>query len=110
MSVRAQILNLLRDLQRLTGVAYLFISHDLAVVRATAPRMAVMQSGRIVEEGTREHIFTAPRHPYTRALLEAVPQPDPSQPFPFRGRFADGAGDLERVRCDSKASHDVDRQ
>jgi ABC-type oligopeptide transport system ATPase subunit len=88
-SIRAQILNLLRDLQELTGVAYLFISHDLAVVRAIAPRLAVMQSGRIVEAGTCEQIFAAPRHPYTRALLEAVPEPDPRNPFPLRGRFAD---------------------
>jgi ABC-type glutathione transport system ATPase component len=88
-SVRAQILNLLRDVQLATGVAYLFISHDLAVVRAIAPRLAVMQAGRVVEEGTCERIFSAPRHPYTRALLEAVPQPDPADPFPYRGRFSD---------------------
>jgi ABC-type oligopeptide transport system ATPase subunit len=90
-SIRAQILNLLSELQQLTGVAYLFISHDLAVVRAIAPRLAVMQEGRIVEEGTCERIFAAPRHAYTRTLLEAVPEPDPANPFPLRGRFADQA-------------------
>jgi ABC-type oligopeptide transport system ATPase subunit len=87
-SIRAQILNLLAELQRITGVAYLFISHDLAVVRAIAPQLAVMQQGRIVEEGSCEQIFASPRHPYTRALLEAVPEADPRNPFPLRGRFA----------------------
>ncbi|MGV1047920.1 MAG: ATP-binding cassette domain-containing protein [Solirubrobacterales bacterium] len=87
-SIRAQILNLLTELQELTGVAYLFISHDLAVVRAIAPRLAVMQQGRVVEEGTCEEVFSAPRHPYTQTLLEAIPEPDPSRPFPLRGRFA----------------------
>lgn len=83
-SIRAQILNLLRELQELTGVAYLFISHDLSVVRAIAPRLAVMQLGRIVEHGTRDEVFSRPRHPYTRALLAAVPEPDPRDPFPLR--------------------------
>lgn len=87
-SIRAQILNLLSELQELTGVAYLFISHDLAVVKAIAPRLAVMQQGRVVEEGTCEEVFSSPRHPYTQALLEAIPEPDPSRPFPLRGRFA----------------------
>jgi ABC-type glutathione transport system ATPase component len=88
-SIRAQILNLLTDLQEITGAAYLFISHDLAVVRAIAPRLAVMQEGSVVEEGSCSTIFSAPRHPYTRALLEAVPVPDPDRPFPLRGQFAE---------------------
>ncbi len=83
-SIRAQILNLLRDLQELTGVAYLFISHDLAVVHSIAPRLAVMQHGRIVEAGTRTEVFGRPQHEYTRALLAAVPEPDPANPFPLR--------------------------
>jgi ABC-type glutathione transport system ATPase component len=96
-SIRAQILNLLTELQELTGVAYLFISHDLAVVRAIAPRLAVMQEGRVVEEGTCEEVFRAPQHPYTQTLLEAIPEPDPSRPFPLRGHFAQAAASGEHA-------------
>ncbi len=75
-SVRAQILNLLRELQAQFQLAYLFITHDLGVVRYVADRVAVMYLGRIVEEGRNEEIFQSPGHPYTRALLAAVPQVD----------------------------------
>jgi oligopeptide/dipeptide ABC transporter ATP-binding protein len=72
-SIRAQILNLLRDLQRRRGLALLFISHDLAVVKHIADRIAVMYLGRIVETAATDALFAEPRHPYTRALLSAIP-------------------------------------
>nr|WP_308287072.1 ABC transporter ATP-binding protein [Actinomadura parmotrematis] len=76
-SVRAGVLALLRDLQNRLGVAYLFVSHDLAVVRSVADRVAVMYHGRIVEIGPAGAVYGTPAHPYTRALLGAVPVPDP---------------------------------
>jgi oligopeptide/dipeptide ABC transporter ATP-binding protein len=77
-SVRAQILNLLVALQRDRGMACLFVSHDLAVVRHVCDRVAVMYLGRLVELAPRDALFATPRHPYTRALLASVPEPDPA--------------------------------
>jgi peptide/nickel transport system ATP-binding protein len=72
-SVQAQILNLMRDLQERLGLSYLFISHNLAVVRQMATRIGVMYLGRIVEMAPTEELFARPRHPYTRMLLDALP-------------------------------------
>lgn len=89
-SVQAQIVNLLRDLQAQFGIGYVFISHDLAVVRHMAARVAVVYLGRIVEEAPVADLFAAPRHPYTRSLIAAAPRPDPA----LRNLRAPVQGDL----------------
>ena len=77
MSIRAQVLNLLRHLQKERGITYLFIAHDLSVMRYISDRIAVIHKGRIVELAEAEELFLHPLHPYTKALLSAVPIPDP---------------------------------
>ncbi len=78
-SIQAQVLNLLADLQEKHNLAYLFISHDLSVVKHIADDVMVMYLGRVVEQGTSNAIFTNPQHPYTKALLSATPSPDPTR-------------------------------
>ena len=75
-SIQAQIINLMQDLQQKKGFSFLFIAHDLAVVRHVADRVAVMYLGRIIEMGTKDQVYTAPHHPYTEALLSAAPRID----------------------------------
>ena len=81
-TVQAQIIALLKDLQTRLGMSLLFITHDLGIVRKIAQRVCVMKDGKIVEQGPVERVFTAPEHPYTRALLAAEPTPDPAPPQP----------------------------
>jgi oligopeptide/dipeptide ABC transporter ATP-binding protein len=79
-SIQAQILNLMMDLQEQFGLTYLFISHNLSVVKHVSRRVGIMYLGRLVEISDKTRIFESPLHPYTQALMEAIPKPDPDQP------------------------------
>jgi len=89
-SVQAQVLNLLQELQNRRGLSYLFISHNLATVESVADRVLVMYLGRVVEQGPVDQVFAAPHHPYTRALLDSVPSIDPRR----RGRLRPVTGEV----------------
>lgn len=91
-SIQAQIVNLLADLQRRHALALLFISHNLAVVRHLCDEVVVLRGGQVVERAGREALFAAPRHPYTRALLDAVPVPDPARQGRLRQAGAAATG------------------
>ena len=106
-SIQAQTLNLLQDLQEQFELTYVFIAHDLAVVEHICDRIAVMYLGQIVELATTEELFNNPRHPYTRALLSAVPVPDPRARSRKRGRvkLKDGAASSSGCRCSARCPH-----
>lgn len=99
MSIRAQVINLLADLQEERGVSYLFISHDLSLVRHFADRIAVMYRGEIVEVASSEELYTDPKHPYSRDLLKVIPVPDPRLYRP-----AEAQRSRERNYSDSSSS------
>ncbi len=109
-SIQAQTLNLLQDLQEEFNLTYVFIAHDLAVVEHVCDRVAVMYLGQIVELATTEELFTAPRHPYTRALLSAVPVPDPRKRKRQRNRksLTDGSMAKSGCRFASRCIHATD--
>jgi peptide/nickel transport system ATP-binding protein len=110
-SVQAQILNLMLDLQTELGLTYLFVAHDLSVVKHVSDRVAVMYVGRIVEIADTDQIFTTPRHPYTEALLSAVPKPDPrlrSQRIVLEGDVADAANPPPGCYFHPRCSYAVD--
>ncbi|MFI5328854.1 MAG: ABC transporter ATP-binding protein, partial [Candidatus Rokuibacteriota bacterium] len=110
-SVQAQILNLLQDLQAELRLTYLFVAHDLSVVRHISNRVAVMYVGRMVELAETEELFSRPKHPYTAALLSAVPEPDPrtrSQRIVLQGEVANPAAPPAGCYFHPRCPHAID--
>ncbi len=111
-SIRSQILNLLRDLQQRLGLAYIFVSHDLAVVKHIADRVAVMNLGEIVETAETQALFAAPRHPYSRALLSAIPMPNPRarrSPMLLQGEMPSALNPPSGCRFHTRCPYVVER-
>jgi peptide/nickel transport system ATP-binding protein len=111
-SVQAQILNLLQDLQKEFGLTYLFISHDLSVVEHISNRVAVMYVGKLVEHALTDELFINPKHPYTEALLSAVPKPDPrirTEPIILPGEVADPAHPPSGCYFHPRCQYRIDR-
>ncbi len=111
-SIRSQILNLLRDLQERLGLAYIFVSHDLAVVKHIADRIAVMNLGTIIETADAQALFASPRHPYTRALLSAIPVPKPRTKrsrIVLQGEMPSALNPLPGCRFHTRCPHVIDR-
>ncbi|MBN1312610.1 MAG: dipeptide ABC transporter ATP-binding protein [Anaerolineae bacterium] len=111
-SIQAQIINLLQDLQGDFGLTYLFISHDLSVVEHISDRVAVMYVGKLVESAVTEELFVNPRHPYTEALLSAVPKPDPrlrDEPIELPGEVADPANPPTGCYFHPRCQYQVER-
>ena len=113
-SVRAQILNLMQDLQEQRGLTYVFISHDLSIVRHMSSRVAVMYLGKIVELADRDTLYANPQHPYTQGLLATVPVPDPAierqrAHAPMRGDVPNPAHPPKGCRFNTRCPHAFDR-
>jgi peptide/nickel transport system ATP-binding protein/oligopeptide transport system ATP-binding protein len=111
-SIRSQILNLLRDLQDRLGLAYIFVSHDLAVVKHIADRVAVMNLGEIVETADTQTLFAMPRHPYSRALLSAIPMPNPRakrNPMLLQGEMPSALNPPSGCRFHTRCPYVIDR-
>jgi peptide/nickel transport system ATP-binding protein len=111
-SIQAQTLNLLQDLQEEFGLTYLFISHDLSVVEHISDRVAVMYVGKLVETATTEELFLNPMHPYTEALLSAVPKPDPrmrTEPIVLEGDVADPANPPSGCYFHPRCQYQIER-